>query len=150
MIKIDGPELILEGEFGTLIKEVSRVIHAIAKTASEKFEEETDGEVDYNHIVEMILEELAQLKRFDVDGGISELPDEIKSEFLEELRKERDKNGHKPNFIDFDTSRPDPNVASKIIKSAIGDVFLDTRGDIDAEDLKAIKKAAKKKKKKKK
>jgi hypothetical protein len=149
MIKINGIEIAMEGDFGTLIKEVARAAHAVARAASDKFERETDGEVDYDHVVEMILEELAHLKRFDKSGSGMEMPDELEEDFYANLQKERQELKDAPSFIDFDTERPDPNAGRNIIQSAIKDVFLDHRTDhLDEEDLKAIKKAKKKKKKK--
>jgi hypothetical protein len=62
MINVNGIEIAIEGDFGTLIKEVARAAHAVSKAASDKFEKETEGEVNYDHIVEMILEDLAHLK----------------------------------------------------------------------------------------
>jgi hypothetical protein len=148
MIRIDGIEIAMEGSFGTLIREAARAVHTVAKAASEKFKEDGD-EVDYNMVVEYILEELSKLKAFDKDDdSVIDLPKEIEEDFFKQLREVRESNGHKPNFIDYDTQKPDPNAGKKIIESAIKDVFLDPRGNtLDLEDLKAIKKAGKKKKK---
>jgi len=150
MLKIDGIEVRMEGPFSDLIKEVARLAHTISKTASEKFEEDTDGEVTYDHVVEMILEELAKLKRFDVED--IDLPEEISSDFNDMLHDERTRNKNKPSFIDYDTSRPEKDAGSKFIREVIKGVYRDPRmDDFDQEDIDAIKalKISKKKKKKK-
>jgi len=151
MIKIDGVEIAMEGSFGTLIREAARAIHTVAKAASEKFKNDGEEEVDYNTVVEHVLEELATLKKFDVNGGSVEMPDGVEDDFFIQLQNEREKNSDKESFIDYDTQRPDPDAATKIIKSVIKDVYIDPRSEtLDIEDLKAIKKAEKKKKNKKK
>ena len=150
MIRVNGIEISLEGDFQTLIKEIASVMHTIAKAASKQFEKELGDEVSYDNIIELILEELAQLKKFDSSDGTLEMPKKIFEDFYKQLREQRRKYSHQDNFIDYDTSRPDSNAASKIIRGAINDVFIDPRGEIDIEDLKAIKKNKKNKRDKKK
>jgi hypothetical protein len=154
MIRVNGIEIAMEGDFGTLIKEAARIAHAIARAASDKFYEETDGEVDYDHIVEMILEELAQLKRLDngkPGSGVGmDIPQELKDDFYNLLQEEREANAisKSKSFVDYDTSRPNANVGQEIIQSAIKDVFIDNRTkNLDQDDLDIIKKEKKKKKK---
>jgi hypothetical protein len=149
MIKIKGIEVSMEGSFGTLIKESARAVHMVAKAASEKFKDEGE-QVDYNTVVEHVLEELAKLKQFDQSDEGTLIPEEMEIDFFDQLRDLRNKKGDDYGFIDYDTQRPEPDAGEKIIKSAIKDVFIDPRSDtLDIEDIKAIKKEKKKKKKKK-
>jgi deoxycytidylate deaminase len=139
MLKINGIEVQMEGPFSDLIKEVARLAHAISKTASEKFQEDTNGEVSYDHVVEMILEELAKLKRFDVED--IDLPKEIKEDFNSLLQKEFQDNEDQPSFINYDTSRPDKNLGTTLIQGVIKGVYQDN------ENLDTVKKKKKKKRK---
>ncbi len=146
MLRIQGPEIEMEGSFGDMITEVARLMHAIAKEATTKFEEETDGEVNYDHVVELILDELSKMKRFDENPD--DIPQEILDEFLKEAVETRKEGNHSGSFIDYYTGKPDENTGRSIIQSVIKDVFNDTRsGELDIDDLKAIKAANKKRKK---
>ncbi len=146
MLRIQGPEIEMEGSFGDMITEVARLMHAIAKEATTKFEEETDGEVNYDHVVELILDELSKMKRFDENPD--DIPQEILDEFLKEAVETRKEGNHSGSFIDYYTGKPDENTGRSIIQSVIKDVFNDTRsGELDIDDLKAIKASNKKRKK---
>jgi hypothetical protein len=122
MIKIKGTEIALEGDFETLIKEAALAAHSICKAVGNRFTEETDGKVDYDHIVELILEELSQLKRFDNQN--LDLDDELKLDFDRQLKIERENNGSTASFIDFDTDRLNFKDSDKIIQNVIKDVFI--------------------------
>lgn len=141
MIKVDGIEIKMEGSFGELINEASRIMHAVAKAASDKFGEETDGEVSYDHIVELMLEDLSKLKKFDT-GDKVDLPNEIMDSFNAQLQEEQEFHKDNPSFVDFDTSRPSATAGKDIIQSVIKGVYNDPRSSdlIDIDDLKAIKK----------
>lgn len=146
MLRIQGPEIEMEGSFGDMITEVARLMHAIAKEAAVKFEEETDGEVNYDHVVELILDELSKMKRFDENPD--DIPQEILDEFLKEAVETRKEGNHSDSFIDYYTGKPNEGTGRSIIQSVIKDVFNDTRnGELDIDDLKAIKAANKKRKK---
>jgi len=137
MIMIDGITVKMEGDFGTLIKEISKVIHTIAKSAHEKFND-TEENVGYDDVMENILMAVANLKKFDKPGVVSGLPDEVEEDFFKQLRDERKKNSGLPNFIDYDTTRPNKEETSSYIKNIIGEAFQN-------EDPKRAKKNKKKK-----
>jgi len=147
MIKIDGFEVAMEGSFGQLIKDAASAIHSVSKAASEKFKNE--GGPSYDEVVEQILEELTNLKKYDIDGP-SSFPVDAEKHFLRELKQLREEASEKglKSFLDFDTTRPDKDAAKKIIRSAIDDVYLDPRANLDQKDISAISNAGKKKKKK--
>ena len=150
MIRIDGVEIKLEGSFSTLIEEAARAVHSIAKAASDEFEKDTEGEVSYDHVMEMILESVSQFKRLDQGGSLG-LPPEIVEDFYAQLQKERARNTENPSqsFLDFDTSRITKNDGSRIIQETIKGVYTDERnGTLDVDDLKAINANKKKKRKK--
>jgi len=129
MLKIDGPEITMEGPFNMLIKDAARLIHTISRTGSEKFKDDSDPDSldqGYNEIVEMVLDELATLKKFD-SGGLSKLPDDAQKDFNEQLRKERAKEPKMPGFIDYDTTRPDKNKARDLITGIIKDTYNDKK-----------------------
>ncbi len=146
MISINGIEVKMEGDFKTLISEVVRAMHSVAKSAQEQFNEKTDGEVNYDHVIEMILTELVQYRKMDDQNG-SSIPDEILESFHEQLVTERKANRKKPKagFIDYDTRKPDEQKNKVMLQEIIKGVYNDPRSStLDIEDLKAIKKSQKK------
>ena len=146
MLRINGPEIEMEGPFGDLINEVARLVHTVAKAASEQFEKETEGEINYDNIVELVLEELLRLKTFDANPD--DIPEEIMEDFKNELKEVRGSENGSESFIDYDSAKPAADAGSKIIQSVIKGVFADTRnGSLDIDDLKAINALKKKKKK---
>lgn len=143
MLKIQGPEIEMEGSFGDMINEVARLMHNIAKEAENQFKDDTEGEVNYDHIIGMILEELARMKAIDANPG--DIPKEVMKDFYDELKTLREEESSSSSFIDFDSNRPTGNEARNIIQSAIKDVFTDTRnGGLDIDDIKAIRESEKK------
>ena len=138
MLKIDGPEINMEGPFHQLVKEVARLVHTISKTGAEKFKEDTGSDSDgYTEVVELILDELAKLKKFD-SGDIHQLPDDVAKDFDKQHRKELSQKPRREGFIDYDTSRLDTKKARNLISGIIKDTFK--------EDAKAETKAKKKRK----
>lgn len=150
MIRIDGIEIKLEGSFKTLMEEVARAVHAVAKAASDEFEGPSEGEVTYDHVMEMVLDDVMKYKKMD-NGHLPGIPEEVIDEFYESLQDLRDSDNSNPreSFIDFDTSRPNKAKNRSMVQGIIKDVFTDERsGELDIDDLKAIKAAQKKNKKK--
>ncbi len=120
MISVKNGNIAIEGQLGDLIMEAARLLDAVAGTIEKRSE---DTEIDYNFVMEAILEYVVQVKRINPEGNVWREDDEI--EFFkqaQEIRSDYKRSGSQETFIDYDSGAGNPKEG----KSHYGKKLKDT------------------------
>ncbi len=157
MISLTRGNIAIEGQLGDLITEAARLLDAVASTIEKRSE---DDEIDYNFVMEAILEHVIQIKRINPEGNIWGEEEEINFfKQAQEIRSDHKRDGSTETFIDYDSGAGNPkegkshygkklkdttNISGGIKLNGHADFYIDPRVSkddlMDIDDLKKRKK----------